>query len=130
MRPLGARAPGEPAGRKLLDTMPTTSRFRASGLVTLVGISAGTRLPDVAANLTSVPIAPSGDPYPRATASPSVRRTSEAASEPGIRPATRVGRALEPRSRGRETSSPPGAAVGVRTPRGGETAVNVPFMPI
>ena len=98
-------------------------------LVTGFRTSAGTRLPDVALNLTRVPMAPGGDRKPSETASLSVKSTSVARSELGSRPALSEGRALERPSRGSETSAPEGGVEGLVTPIGG-VAAKVPFMPI
>ena len=60
----------------------------------------------------------------------SVSRTSVAASELGMRPATRVGSALDEASGGSETSSPATAAGVVVPLPAGALVPNVPVMPI
>src|SRR5713226_8998060 len=111
--PLGTRPPGAPAGMKFVDTMPTTTSFRATGVVTLLCAEEGTSPPAVAVNVRSVPTAASGDRKPRAVASESVNRISYAASELGRRPALTVGTALDEPIGGSETSWPAGVTPGV-----------------
>src|ERR1700674_3127113 len=127
---LGARPPGAPAGMKLVDTMPTTTSLRSTGLVTLLVVADGTSPPAVAVNVTSVPTAAAGDRKPRAVASVSVNSTSGAASELGSRPALRVGTALDEPLIGSETSWPDEVAPGALPERAEPLAPNAPLRPI
>ena len=65
-----------------------------------------------------------------ATASLSVRRTSVAASERGMRPAASEGSVLEEPRGGSDISSPAGGAAGFAAPADGAFTANVPVIPI
>src|SRR6266545_125004 len=71
--------------------MPTTSNVMLAGLATSLRTIVGTMVPELATKLTRVPMAPGTDVKPRATASLSVSRISDATSEAGMRPAAREG---------------------------------------
>src|SRR5690349_9912166 len=105
--------------------MPTTRTFIGTGVVTWLFVTPGARPPDVALNVTWVPIAPAGDLNPSAIASLSVSRISDATSVLGIRPALSDGTELDAPSGGSETSTPGG----VRTLFDGPTGLNVPLIP-
>src|SRR5260370_7887466 len=96
--------------------MPTTMNVSGAGCVTWLVVRAGTSAPEIAVNFTWVPTAPAGDLKPSATASLSVRRSSVALSDLGMRPAVTVGTPPEEPTGARHLHPPPASPPGPALP--------------